>query len=111
MAGFDNRELLNSALTTTTGLGTWIETTSFIVPFTIDFTGFAAGDKSQVRGSNAATQPAASEAGRQIGTDVSAAGIVTISAATRWIKVMNSARDGSPQTTVARLFALLTSNR
>lgn len=74
--------LLNGAQATDEGQ--WVDVSKF-GSGSVDVQGTFVGTI-QIQGSNADAQPANSTAGNQIGTNITAAGIVAISIPVRWIK-------------------------
>jgi len=71
----------------------------------IDVSGIS-GDTVQVRGSNSATEPAATDDGRQVGSDITSDTIYAITDAVKWIKVKISTY--SAGTISAQLFGRYT---
>jgi hypothetical protein len=88
------------------GVG-WLDASDFNVPFSVVVEGMSGADRVQVRVSNADAQPGPTDDEQLFGSELTTAGILEVTAAYRWVKVMKSAADASPGTTIAKLYAQL----
>jgi len=78
---------------TSTDSGFWVDVrgyASLSVDITITVTGTV-----KIMGSNAAVKPTNSVDGNQIGADVTASGLISVSTPVRWLKVKVTANGGS----------------
>lgn len=84
---------------TGTSDGAWVDLRVTHGTKLVEVSGIGTGTV-QLRGSIAATQPADSAHGSQIGSDITADGFVTVMEPVRWMKARKTVAGGSTATTV-----------
>jgi hypothetical protein len=103
----DNRQIFEFTATDTDV--EWLSAEHWEIPYTLQVLNedgsWPAGDVIQVRVHNSPDQPASDDSGTQLGADVTAAGIVTVEAPFRWLKVIKSGEAASEETQTVYLFA------